>query len=418
MYIGIKLVQRIYLSINIFVQLDNYLKTLICLFMLVIMIKKVEVIGYNILEHVCGKKYKNSYRAKFSTLTNDDILHSFQNLQKPNINFAYSGLYRHLIDFIYGINFSRALTQMNKSHNTKINLSIGRVQGPTLNFIVQRQLSIYWHIPIPYWVIKGKFKFMNIIISCNYRDSRIDNFKDAIYILNNCKKKSAIINNIETNIESVSPPYPFNLGDLQRECYKLFRFSPGYVMTIAERLYLNALISYPRTDSQKLDPKLNYKNIFSKISKISESYKIWTNILLSKKSLIPNNGPRTDPAHTAIYPTGNKPNAKLSKSENLIYDLIVKRFLSTFGDSAKRKDVKICILVSGRYYFIHHDNTYIKFGWMKIYHNKNNNKNTLIDIMKLKIGDKLDILSVSIQEMFSRPLIGIYLCFFIVLYGI
>ncbi|MGD1837316.1 MAG: DNA topoisomerase I [Nitrososphaeraceae archaeon] len=363
-----------------------------------------EVIGYNILEHICGNKYQDSYRAKFTTLTNDDILTSFQKLQKPNINLAYSGLYRHLLDFIYGINFSRALTQLSKSHNTNMNLSIGRVQGPTLNFIIQRQLSIYSHIPIPYWIVKGKFRFKNIIISCNFEESKLDNFNDAVNILNNCKKKTAIINNIETNKEYVYPPHPFNLGDLQHECYKLFRFSPNYVMSIAERLYLKALISYPRTDSQKLDPRIDYKKIFINLSRISPKYQQWINGLLSKKSFTPNNGTKDDSAHTAIYPTGNKPNEKLSKSEHLIYDLIVRRFLSTFGNSAIRKNTAIYILVNNTYYFIHNINMFIEFGWMKIYLDKNDDKNTFVDVMKLKIEDELDNLSISIQETFSRPI--------------
>ena len=36
-----------------------------------------EVIGYNILQYACNNKYENSFRAKFSTLTDEEIRNSF-----------------------------------------------------------------------------------------------------------------------------------------------------------------------------------------------------------------------------------------------------------------------------------------------------------------------------------------------------
>jgi len=69
-----------------------------------------EVIGYNILEYACNGKYKKSLRAKFSTLTDDDIRYSFDNLLKPSKELADAGRSRHMIDFFYGVNLSRALT--------------------------------------------------------------------------------------------------------------------------------------------------------------------------------------------------------------------------------------------------------------------------------------------------------------------
>jgi DNA topoisomerase I len=39
-----------------------------------------EVIGYNILRYACDGKYESSLRAKFSTLTDEEIRNSFDNL--------------------------------------------------------------------------------------------------------------------------------------------------------------------------------------------------------------------------------------------------------------------------------------------------------------------------------------------------
>jgi DNA topoisomerase I len=51
-----------------------------------------EVIGYNILQYACKFKYDKSLRAKFSTLTDQEIRESFDNLLKPNRGLAEAGI--------------------------------------------------------------------------------------------------------------------------------------------------------------------------------------------------------------------------------------------------------------------------------------------------------------------------------------
>jgi DNA topoisomerase I len=117
-----------------------------------------EIIGYNILQYACNNKYEKSMRVKFSTLTADEIRASFDNLLKQRSTLAEAGRTRHMIDFIYGVNLSRALTQSFKASNHSkkyYNLSIGRVQGPTLAFVVDREVEILTHIPVPYWSIQA-----------------------------------------------------------------------------------------------------------------------------------------------------------------------------------------------------------------------------------------------------------------------
>jgi DNA topoisomerase-1 len=74
-----------------------------------------EVIGHSILQYACGDKYAEALRAKFSTLTDEEIRDSFANLTKPNWGLADAGRSRHMLDFIYGVNLSRALIRSFKS---------------------------------------------------------------------------------------------------------------------------------------------------------------------------------------------------------------------------------------------------------------------------------------------------------------
>jgi DNA topoisomerase I len=73
-----------------------------------------EVIGNNILQYICKFKYDESSRAKFSTLTDQEIRESFDNLLKPSRGLAEAGRFRHILDFIYEVNLSRVLSQLFK----------------------------------------------------------------------------------------------------------------------------------------------------------------------------------------------------------------------------------------------------------------------------------------------------------------
>ena len=116
-----------------------------------------ETIGYNILKYACNEKQKIAKRVKFSTLTEKDIKNAFSNMQKHiDIELAIAGRTRHAIDFLYGINISKALSLAFMSFSNKYRtLSIGRVQGPTIFYVVENDLQIETHIPLPFWCISA-----------------------------------------------------------------------------------------------------------------------------------------------------------------------------------------------------------------------------------------------------------------------
>jgi DNA topoisomerase-1 len=359
-----------------------------------------EVIGYSILQYACGDKYVEALRAKFSTLTDEEIRDSFANLAKPNFRLAEAGRSRHMLDFIYGVNLSRALIRSLKSIGRYHNLSIGRVQGPTLAFAVNREIEIRLHIPDPYWIITAQFDKDGQIFFAQYEKPKVEKSAEAKAIIDACVGRNGTVNNI-SDIESTLPsPVPFNIGDLQREAYSLFKLSPGYTLAIAEKLYLQALISYPRTSSQKLPSSIGYNKIILGLSKIGKKYSQLVSILLSKEKLVPNEGRMTDPAHPAIYPTGVAPRQKLSGLEFRVYDLIVRRFLATFGDPAVSRHINVTIDVSG-YIFKAGGITLTYEGWMVLY--KPYVRFNQRKLPKLRKGDLLGNLGIEMEGKFAQP---------------
>ncbi|MFL6503589.1 MAG: DNA topoisomerase I, partial [Nitrososphaera sp.] len=358
-----------------------------------------EVIGYSILRYACGDKYTEALRAKFSTLTDEEIRDSFANLAKPNYGLAEAGRSRHILDFIYGVNLSRALVRSFKSIGKYRNLSIGRVQGPTLAFAVNKEIEIKLHIPDPYWIITAQFEKDGQIFFAHYEKPKVGKLAEAKAIVDACTGKSGTVNNVKDNKSVIQSPVPFNIGDLQREAYNIFKLGPGHTLAIAEKLYLQALISYPRTSSQKLPPSIGYDKIISGLSRI-DKYNRLVSMLLSKKKLVPNEGRMTDPAHPAIYPTGVVPRQKLSGLEFKVYDLIVKRFLAGFADPAVSRRMNVTINVNG-YLFETEGMTLTYEGWMVLYKPYVRfNQRKLPELYK---GDLLKNAGVELEEKFTQP---------------
>ena len=123
-----------------------------------------EVIGLNIVRYVFHQKDAN--RMKFSTLTKDDLRKSYEN-KTPHLDWgqAESGETRHFLDWINGINYSRALTSAIKSTGAFKIMSTGRVQGPALKIIVARELEIKAFKPTPFWQIEltGEYDKLEIL---------------------------------------------------------------------------------------------------------------------------------------------------------------------------------------------------------------------------------------------------------------
>ena len=320
-----------------------------------------EVIGYNCLRFLC--KQKDASRMKFSTLTKPDIDKAYDQKSKTiNWGQAKAGEARHILDWFYGINLSRALTQAVKTTGRFKLLSAGRVQGPALKIIVEREKEIQAFNPVPFWQLEliGEVRHEKIIAM--HKEDKFWEKEKAEQILEKTKGKEAIVDDVNRSEFKQAPPTPFDLTTLQTESYKCLGFSPKMTLQVAQELYISGLISYPRTSSQKLPPSINYSKIIADISK-QTFYTAHCKELL-KKSLSPNEGKKSDPAHPAIYPTGIISHIDGDKAK--LYDLIVRRFLSTFGEPAVRETMTITIVIESEP-FISKGTRTVKKGWHEYY---------------------------------------------------
>jgi DNA topoisomerase-1 len=120
---------------------------------------------------------------------------------------------------------------------------------------------------------------------------------------------------------------------------------------------------------------------------------------LKRKHLVPHQGNEEDPAHPAIYPTGVK-QKKPNILQHRILDLIIKRFLSTFGSTAVTKYIEVTINVNG-HDFMAKGNTISNYGWIPIYEpyfsiNESN-------LPELRMGDSVAVNEITAMEDYTKP---------------
>jgi DNA topoisomerase-1 len=359
------------------------------------------IIGYSILKYACGNKENTAQRMKYSTLTKEELEKSYtQPLSSLDFALIEAGLTRHEVDWLYGINLSRALTTAAKNYSGKYaTLSTGRVQGPTLKFLETREKSIKCFVPTPYWNIKAKIKIGRRVLEAEYEKNPIETKVEAEKIIDSCQGRDGETEKVTAKTFQQAPPFPFDLGSLQSEAYRLFRYTPMRTSSIAQRLYLAALISYPRTSSQKLPPEIGYAEILRKLGRIPE-YRQDAGELLAKPALKPNEGKKIDPAHPAIYPTGNLPGKSLNSAERTVWDLIVRRFMAVFAEPALMQSITVTFNINGNRFQLNGRQT-LDAGWIRFYAPYFKSADAVLPPMEE--GKKVGIKRMMLEDKFTAP---------------
>ena len=352
------------------------------------------LIGYNIIRFICNKK--DGRRMKFSTLTKDELVNSYEKaLKHLDFPLIESGEARHMIDFLFGINLSRALTLSVKNATKRFKiLSTGRVQGPSLKILAEREIEINKFKSEPFWELESIGD-----ITSKHEKGMFWKEEEVKKIHNKIKKeKKAVVDSIKKSEFPQAPPFPFDLTSLQLEAYRSLRINPKDTLEIAQELYSASYISYPRTSSNQLPPSINVKKILTDLSKQKE-YKELCEELIRENKLTPNNGKKQDPAHPAIHPTGVMPK-KLDDRQSKIYDLIVRRTLASLAEPAKRETQTVKLIIKNEPFITKGTRT-IEKGWHKFYGRHNPNKEE--ELPKLTEKQEIKIKKINLLAKETQP---------------
>ena len=360
------------------------------------------LIGRNVLKYICGDgAVSRARRMKFSTLTTEDLRQAYEQMM-PRLDFELidAGIARHVLDWYWGMNVSLAMsTAVRAAEQRFAKLSAGRVQTPTLKILVEREKEIRAFRPEPFWVLSLLLELDGKEVIAGHATPRFFDRAEAERALAACKDKPARVSSIQTCQYRRPPPTPFDLGTLQSEAYRCFGYTPMRTQQLAQDLYLAALISYPRTSSQKLPPSINYAKIMKGLGEVSKQYREFADELLALPKLVPNEGKKTDPAHPSIYPSGERPE-KLTGPQQKLYDLIVRRFFSVFGKPALLESMRVELDAGGQPFLLH-GRRVLDEGWLKYYSSYGATEEIILP--ELREGQVLTVKGVKFEEKETQP---------------
>ena len=287
-------------------------------------------------------------RARFSAITKEEVERAFADLVTVDDCLAQAGESRQDIDLVWGAVLTRYLTMAKYSGFGNVK-SAGRVQTPTLALIVEREKEREAFIPEHYWTVKGAFSADKTAADSGFAAGHAtDRFKseaEARRVMDAVSgAESGVVTQAEKKRRKVAPPTPFNTTALQAAAASE-GITPARTMRIAESLYMDGLVSYPRVDNTVYPKSLDIKGILKSLGEVAV-YRAQVGKILAG-SLHATRGAKETTDHPPIHPTAAADPDKMKPEEWKLYNLIARRFLATLSDSAVIEGTKVTIDVAG-----------------------------------------------------------------------
>ncbi len=365
-----------------------------------------ENIGWEAYQIIKTVKNMPVFRIWFLSLQPSELIDAFNNPTKPIINWALAPEARKIIDAFSGFSSTRELTIIGRKsgHIAKLRpqggiLSLGRVQSPTLYLLFLRERYIRNYKPRRYWSLTAEVLHDNININTEHIKSPFQQEEIAKQIYKkvvNAKYCSVI--KIDSKTERQRPEGPLNTNKALIMLNKLLKLPSSKAMKILEDLYLEGLITYPRTDTDRYPDNYNHRANIERLCRHKELGKFAMKII-SMGCRLRKNGRRLIGDHLPITPIDvPKQNTRLSDTHIKVYNLIVRRYLSLFMNDAILVKAKVYLGVDGETFVV--NITKIKEqGFLQVYPF---NKPKTCDI-ELQPGHKLIIKNIKLQKRFTKP---------------
>jgi DNA topoisomerase-1 len=337
------------------------------------------------------------HRARYSALTPDEVKRAFSKLDTLDFKLADAAHTRQDIDLIWGAVLTRFMSLASYRYGSDY-LSIGRVQTPTLRLVVDRELERRAFVPVPYWEIKAELEAgSGERFTVEHAKGRFAAADVAEAALAGAQTDTAEVTEYKTTPRSLAPPAPFNTTALMSAASGA-GIAPSRAMKAAESLYLDGLISYPRTDNTVYPPSLDLRAVLQTMTAHGPVSQIAAE-LADQATLKPTRGKKRTTDHPPVYPVG-VPKGELHGEQARVYDLVVRRFLATLLPAAviegQRLDVKL-----GTEPFVARGSRVAKPGFLRAWQPYTSDRER--PLPQAAVGDMLAVLDVRLDAKETQP---------------
>jgi DNA topoisomerase-1 len=316
-----------------------------------------ELIGLEALEQIVDSNPKVTangledqppvMRARYSALTKEEIERAFGEIDQLDYDLAGAGAARQDIDLIWGATLTRAVSLATRRFGSNF-LSVGRVQSPTLALIVERELERRAHVAKPYWELFAKFSHPDGSFEAHHSTDKFWERKEAEAALAGTQSPG-VVKEVSSRRNTRKPPTPLNTTAFTTDASSRLGITPAAAMRVAEDLYMDGFISYPRTDNTVYPRSLNTRELVQSLVRIPD-FDAAAGLL--NGDLQATRGKKETTDHPPIYPTQAVYPGALEGPKRRVYELVVRRFLATFSPPMISESTRADITAGSEDYFV------------------------------------------------------------------
>jgi len=286
-------------------------------------------------------------RARYSALTKEEIDRAFNELDTLSYPLANAGAARQDIDLLWGATLTRAVSLASRRFGSNF-LSVGRVQSPTLGLIVEREMERRAHVPKPFWELFAKFEHPDGSFEAHHTVDKFWEKAEADAALAGTSSPGTV-KAVTARKNTRKPPTPYNTTAFSTDASSRLGITPASAMRIAEDLYMDGFISYPRTDNTVYPSSLPVRELVTSLVRIKE-FSAASGLL--EGELKPTRGKKETTDHPPIYPTQAVHPGALEGPKKRVYELVVRRFLATFSPPMITESTRADIEAGDQTYFV------------------------------------------------------------------
>ncbi|HEX5761988.1 MAG TPA: DNA topoisomerase I [Solirubrobacterales bacterium] len=287
-------------------------------------------------------------RARYSALTKEEIERAFGDLDTLSYPLANAGAARQDIDLLWGATLTRAVSLASRRFGSNF-LSVGRVQSPTLGLIVEREMERRAHVAKPFWELFAKFQHPDGAFEAHHTTDKFWEKAEADAALAGTSSPGTV-KSVTARKNTRRPPTPYNTTAFSTDASSRLGITPASAMRIAEDLYMDGFISYPRTDNTVYPPSLPVRELVSSLVRVKEFSAAAG--LLDQPELKATRGKKETTDHPPIYPTQAIHPGALEGPKKRVYELVVRRFLATFSPPMITESTRADIEAGSQTYFV------------------------------------------------------------------
>lgn len=315
-----------------------------------------ENIGFEVID-VC-KAVKNNlqvFRARFSEITPRSISTACENLTQPDQNTSDAVDVRMELDLRIGAAFTRFQTlRLQKIFPSVLSdqlISYGSCQFPTLGFVVERFKAIQAFIPESFYKIKVTHNHEDGNVEFGWKRNRLFNHTACLVLYQICMEDpTATVVQVGSKPKSKWRPVALDTVELEKLASRKLKIGAKETMKIAEKLYTQGFISYPRTETNIFPKDLNLTPLVEQQTQ-DPQWGGFAQRILERGGPTPRNGNKSDQAHPPIHPT--KYASGLQGNEQRIYEFIVRHFLACCSQDAQGQETTVEIDIAAERFVAH-----------------------------------------------------------------